>query len=87
MLVILPGALASAEEENNSEQTTISSNEQTCSGSEDDSPSCEAGEELPPCEDLVEGCKEWADAGECVANPRYMWIHCALSCGTCLPEK
>ena len=48
---------------------------------------CEAAEDLPPCEDKNDSCREWADDGECISNPLYMNTHCALSCGHCLPEK
>jgi hypothetical protein len=25
-------------------------------------------------------CVRWAQAGECVKNPRYLWAHCLAAC-------
>jgi len=35
------------------------------------------------CRNEHERCVEWATRGECDANPNYMHIGCAGSCGTC----
>ncbi|PSC73401.1 putative trehalase [Micractinium conductrix] len=40
----------------------------------------------PACLDSNEGCREWADNGECSANPKFMTKACRLSCGVCCPE-
>ena len=42
----------------------------------------------PPrsCEDTSAACGEWAEAGECDANPAFMHTSCAASCDTC-PQK
>lgn len=43
------------------------------------------------CEDHVEGCADWADGGECAANPGFMLGHfgrdgaCVRAC--CLPQR
>ena len=39
----------------------------------------------PPCVDAHAGgdCSQWARDGECEANPAFMHVHCAFSCGTC----
>lgn len=31
-------------------------------------------------------CKDWAELGECLKNPRYMYKHCMKSCGVCDDE-
>ena len=86
LLVIVPGALAAIKGENSKAQATLP--EETCSSGGDGTCSSEAVvEELPPCEDKNDGCQDWADAGECLTNSRYMYIYCALSCGICEPEK
>ena len=36
-----------------------------------------------PCQDKASRCGEWATAGECTRNPRFMQKECAASCGTC----
>lgn len=38
------------------------------------------------CVDKNEGCRDWADAGECQGNPGFMRVQCRLSCGVCCPE-
>ena len=38
------------------------------------------------CEDEEAQCAEWAAAGECEANPGWMDLHCAWSCGGCDEE-
>jgi ShK domain-like len=45
----------------------------------DDSASVAAG----PCVDLREKCAEYADAGGCKEDPRWMHPHCPISCGVC----
>jgi len=42
------------------------------------SPSRRAG-----CEDEAENCQDWAEAGECRKNQRYMSTACRASCGLC----
>ena len=37
----------------------------------------------PGCEDTDENCAQWAESGECQANPQYMGSACKASCGTC----
>ena len=41
--------------------------------------------EGPACEDRDKSgsCASWMDAGECDANPSFMKLKCAASCGTC----
>ncbi|XP_066263228.1 exoskeleton protein RP43-like [Branchiostoma lanceolatum] len=36
-----------------------------------------------PCMDTSEHCESFASAGECDANPDYMLVQCAQSCGNC----
>ena len=36
-----------------------------------------------PCDDRHPSCEQWADGGECDANPGYMHTECAGSCNTC----
>ena len=38
------------------------------------------------CEDEEAQCAEWAAAGECQANPSWMGLNCAWSCGKCDAE-
>ena len=38
------------------------------------------------CEDEEAQCAEWAGAGECEANPSWMDLNCAWSCGKCDEE-
>eukprot|EP00397_Hematodinium_sp_SG-2012_P001869 GEMP01001874.1.p1 GENE.GEMP01001874.1~~GEMP01001874.1.p1 ORF type:complete len:1435 (+),score=499.75 GEMP01001874.1:385-4305(+) len=38
-------------------------------------------EKSAPCEDKEKSCTEWANAGECGSNPRYMMKACMRSCG------
>lgn len=35
------------------------------------------------CKDEMDTCGRWASAGECKANPIFMYSNCAKSCGTC----
>lgn len=35
------------------------------------------------CVDDTDSCREWAAAGECIANPEFMLSSCARSCGKC----
>jgi len=35
------------------------------------------------CEDRNKSCAGWARRGECQKSPRYMLVHCALSCNHC----
>merc|ERR1711904_325308 len=35
------------------------------------------------CRDENEDCQEWAEMGECEANPDYMLRHCRISCKSC----
>ncbi|XP_066263256.1 uncharacterized protein [Branchiostoma lanceolatum] len=44
-----------------------------------DVPVCSASS----CTDTSEHCEYWASAGECDANPDYMLVQCAQSCGNC----
>ena len=37
------------------------------------------------CKDNVEACGEWAKAGECSRNSKFMHSQCPKSCGTCAP--
>lgn len=39
----------------------------------------------PACIDKNEGCRGWADGGECTKNAEYMKDTCKLSCGVCCP--
>lgn len=39
---------------------------------------------LPKCKNRHTGCALWASMGECAANPKYMEIHCAPVCGSCM---
>jgi len=41
----------------------------------------------PPtsCIDANQNCGTWAASGQCQANPAYMLVNCALSCGACTP--
>ena len=36
------------------------------------------------CQNRNSKCSYWAAIGECEANPKYMAMHCALACQTCL---
>merc|ERR1712154_266746 len=36
------------------------------------------------CKNRHELCTFWKILGECGANPKYMTLHCALACMTCL---
>ena len=36
------------------------------------------------CSDSNVGCPGWAKQGECRNNPRYMLLHCAKSCESCV---
>jgi hypothetical protein len=45
---------------------------------------CYSGTRAMHCLDVEERCPEWADDGECQANPGYMQFHCRKSCQTCL---
>lgn len=53
----------------------------------------EEEEEDDDCMDLHPRCQEWADEGECAANPKYMIGHgsvrgyCRKSCGLCQPAS
>lgn len=89
--IFSPGALASVVKVETSGEATLdeacSSDDRTCIGSSSYSDAEIVGEKLPPCEDRNDGCQYWAEAGECLTNPRYMYVHCAQSCGLCLPEK
>ncbi|CAJ1958848.1 unnamed protein product [Cylindrotheca closterium] len=91
LLVIAPGALAAVKGENSGTQATLE-DEETCS-SEDGGTCASSGEavvqveDLSRCEDRNDGCRYWADSGECLTNPRYMWVYCALSCGKCQVEE
>merc|ERR1719394_1002456 len=38
-----------------------------------------------PCTDENQNCGIWAASGQCEANPAYMLVNCALSCGVCSP--
>merc|ERR1711920_368876 len=38
-----------------------------------------------PCSDENQNCGIWAASGQCEANPAYMLVNCALSCGVCSP--
>ena len=38
------------------------------------------------CVDGHDKCAEWAMKGECDANPSYMKVTCAKSCGACTEE-
>merc|ERR1719433_559351 len=38
-----------------------------------------------PCSDWNQNCGTWAASGQCEANPAYMLVNCALSCGACSP--
>lgn len=46
-----------------------------------------------PCMDVHPKCRQWADAGECEANPKYMvgdqyqMGSCRKSCGVCIPQS
>ena len=37
------------------------------------------------CKDNVEACAEWAKAGECARNQKFMHSQCPKSCGACAP--
>ena len=37
----------------------------------------------PDCEDKENDCNQWADLGECEANPKYMLTNCPVSCKSC----
>ena len=39
------------------------------------------------CVDLHSLCREWADTGECLLNPKYMKAACKYSCLLCLKEE
>ena len=39
----------------------------------------------PDCTNSHEKCNDWADQGECVANPAYMLKECMKACGVCGP--
>jgi hypothetical protein len=39
------------------------------------------------CFDKEENCGFWASKGECSANPGYMHLNCAKSCGTCKIQR
>merc|ERR1712061_32455 len=38
-----------------------------------------------PGTDENQNCGIWAASGQCEANPAYMLVNCALSCGVCSP--
>jgi len=38
---------------------------------------------LTRCVNDHEGCDGWAQAGECVKNPKFMHAHCAVACQSC----
>ena len=40
----------------------------------------------PDCDDQHGDCGYWANHGQCQANPGYMLVNCALSCGQCTTE-
>ena len=44
-----------------------------------------AGEEDAGCVDAEAECEEWAFAGECKANPKFMLKRCRRSCDACDP--
>jgi hypothetical protein len=44
-----------------------------------------AGEEDVGCQDAEAECEEWAFAGECKANPKFMLKRCRRSCDVCDP--
>jgi len=35
------------------------------------------------CTDDDEGCRAWAQSGECERNPKFMHSHCGVSCNSC----
>ena len=39
--------------------------------------------ESKDCQDLVDDCEDFADQGECSANPAFMMEHCAKTCLAC----
>lgn len=39
------------------------------------------------CEDLEDGCEEWALAGECDKNPGFMMSNCKRSCDACSKNR
>jgi len=43
----------------------------------------DAGKFFQLCRNEHERCQEWANGGECDANPGYMHYSCGGSCGTC----
>ena len=70
------------------------SEKQVCTAANADSAECTG--DLPPmkgvaadegnddgCTDDHIKCAEWADLGECVANPKYMLVSCRKACGIC----
>lgn len=38
------------------------------------------------CRDVEEGCRAWADGGQCEENKDYMFKNCPTSCGLCKPK-
>ena len=74
--------------------TDAESEEEVCTAANADSAECTGN--LPPmkgvaadegnadgCTDDHVKCAEWADLGECVANPKYMLVSCRKACGIC----
>jgi prolyl 4-hydroxylase len=56
----------------------------TCKATEEQSP----GDKVPVpfsrwCQDDHDSCTEWADSGECIKNPKYMYSKCRRSCQAC----
>jgi len=41
----------------------------------------------PPCKNDHPNCSDWANQGECIANPKYMLLHCTKSCGHCSTSR
>lgn len=39
-----------------------------------------------PCRDTHKSCAKWSKIGECKRNPKWMLLHCKLSCGQCKPK-
>lgn len=49
-------------------------------------------EDVPPksrphCEDKENDCNQWADLGECEANPKFMLVNCPVSCKSCPDDE
>merc|ERR1712087_459098 len=56
-----------------------------CGGSPSPAPPTQAPAPPTPCTDENQNCGIWAASGQCEANPAYMLVNCALSCGVCSP--